>query len=66
VASHFETLQQRHYTDQDSKQKGRRWTIEVIKKLTKVAWDMWQHQNDVLHNDGENFHKKMELAGQML
>ena len=62
VARQFETLQQRHYMDKDSKQTGKRWTTEVIKKLIKVAWDMWQHRNDILHNDGGNFHKKMEVA----
>ena len=62
VARQFATLQQKHFTDKDSKQTGRRWTTEIIKKLTKVAWDMWDHRNDILHNDGANFHKKMEVS----
>jgi hypothetical protein len=62
VACQFETLQQKHLTDKNSTQTDKRWTIEIIKKLTKVAWDMWDHRNDILHNDGANFHKKMEGA----
>ena len=54
----FEKLQQKHFTDKDSKQTGKRWTTEIIKKLIQVAWDMWDHRNDILHNDGGNFHKK--------
>ena len=55
-------FQQKHFTDKDSKQTGKRWTTEIIKKLIQVAWDMWDHRNDILHNDGGNFHKKMEGA----
>ena len=45
-----------------SRNTGRRWAIELAKKLMGVCWDMWQHRNDVLHNDGQNFHRKVELA----
>jgi len=26
------------------------WTVELIKKLWNVSWDMWDHQNEALHN----------------
>jgi len=29
---------------------SKRWTAELIKKLWNVAWDMWEHCNDTLHN----------------
>jgi len=31
-----------------------RWTMELIKKLLGVAWDMWQHQNEALHEHQDN------------
>jgi len=33
--------------------------VALIKKLTEVAWDMWQHRNTVLHDDPENYHSKL-------
>jgi len=31
-----------------------RWTTKLIKKLLGIAWDMWQHCNEALHEDPEN------------
>jgi hypothetical protein len=28
---------------------GKKWVRELIKKLWGVAWDMWEHRNDILH-----------------
>jgi hypothetical protein len=28
---------------------GKRWIIELIKKLWAVAWDQWEHLNEMLH-----------------
>jgi hypothetical protein len=32
-----------------SQQTGKRWMIELIKKLWGVAWDLWEHRNGILH-----------------
>jgi hypothetical protein len=32
---------------------GKRWLSAVIRKMQNVAWDMWQHRNQVVH-DGVN------------
>jgi len=26
------------------------WTVELIKKLWNIAWDLWDQQNEALHN----------------
>ena len=62
TAKQLEEWQQRHFDKKGSRNTGRRWAIELAKKLMGVCWDMWQHRNDVLHNDGQNFHRKVELA----
>jgi len=28
---------------------SRRWTLELIKKLWNITWDLWAHQNGILH-----------------
>ena len=62
TAKQLEEWQQRHFDKTGSRNTGRRWAIELAKKLMGVCWDMWQHRNDVLHNDGQNFQRKVELA----
>jgi hypothetical protein len=42
-------IQQHYYSLIHSRRSGRRWTIELIKRLWQIAWDIWQHRNDVLH-----------------
>jgi len=37
-----------------SRKSSRRWTSELIKKLWNVAWDMWEQQNDALHESNLN------------
>jgi len=32
----------------------------LIKKLLSIAWDMWQHYNEALHDDLENWPKILE------
>ena len=62
TAKQLEEWQQRHFDKTGSQNTGRRWAIELIKKLMGVCWDMWQLRNDVLPNDGQNFQRKVELA----
>jgi len=42
-------IQQQHYRLLHSRRSGQRWTIELIKRLWNIAWDLWQHRNNVLH-----------------
>jgi hypothetical protein len=43
------TAQQAYYKISKSQGSGRRWTIELVKKLWDVAWDLWEHRNNILH-----------------
>ena len=49
LVQQWSSCQQRYYQTCKSKRTGRRWTIEVIKKLWDIAWDLWEHRNGVLH-----------------
>ena len=51
IHSDLEVRQDKYYRSKNLKRSGRRWTIELIKKLQDVAWDMWDHRNSVLHNN---------------
>ena len=43
------TSQQAYYKISKSLRSGRRWTIELIKKLWDVTRDLWEHRNNILH-----------------
>jgi hypothetical protein len=32
------------------------WTSRVQRKIWLIAWDMWEHRNNFLHNDGKTMH----------
>jgi len=41
--------QQQYYSDISSKRSGKCWVVSVI-KVWDVDWDLWEHRNQVLHN----------------
>jgi hypothetical protein len=42
----WERLQDRYYTNINSRRNGKRWLIAVITKLWEIAWDIWDFRND--------------------
>ena len=42
-------VQQRYFEFIKSKRTGKRWLVAVIKKVWEVAWDIWDHRNNVVH-----------------
>ena len=54
-------IQQEYYKLICSRKTGKRWLVEIIKKLWLIAWDMWEHRNSILHNT-ENVHSQTQEA----
>jgi hypothetical protein len=49
-----------------SRQSGKRWLIELIKKLLGVAWDLWEHRNGNMHSTevaelNENLRQEVQI-----
>jgi hypothetical protein len=44
-----EVVQQAYLQQIGSRRTGKRWVIELIKKLWHFAWDLWEHRNGILH-----------------
>jgi hypothetical protein len=51
IVKDWTDAQQAYYKISKSLRSGRRWTIELIKKLWDVAWDLWEHRNSILHKE---------------
>ncbi len=49
LAREWTKAQQAYYKISKSLRSGRRWTIELIKKLWDVTRDLWEHRNNILH-----------------
>jgi len=46
--------QEQYWSQICSQKSSKRWMSELIRKLWDIAWDMWEHRNEVLHHDPEN------------
>jgi hypothetical protein len=46
--------QQRYLKWQKEHKTGKQWLSAIIQKLWKVAWDLWDHRNNILHNSDVN------------
>lgn len=45
----WEAKQQDYYSWLERRNTGKRWISSLIKKVWSIAWDMWQHRNQVKH-----------------
>jgi hypothetical protein len=43
-------LQQQHFHRTASLKSGRRWLTSIIRKQWRVAWDIWDYRNSVVHD----------------
>jgi Reverse transcriptase (RNA-dependent DNA polymerase) len=41
--------QNNHYKAIGSLQSGKRWLVQLILKLWDIAWDLWEHRNNIAH-----------------
>jgi hypothetical protein len=61
VSEQLRDRQDLRYKSKQSRRSGFRWTVELIKKLQDIAWDMWEHRNGVLHDNPDKHHRKAAL-----
>ena len=67
IAMDWECVQQEYYDFLKSRKTGKRWIIALIKKLWLVAWDLWEHRNNILHTQTNAISKeKLQTANRKL
>jgi hypothetical protein len=47
-------IQQKYFARIGSARSPKRWTVALIQKLWDIAWDMWEHQNGILHDNDQS------------
>jgi hypothetical protein len=50
----WQATQKIYFARIGSARSPKRWTTALIQKLWDVAWDMWEHRNDILHNQEQS------------
>ena len=60
--------QQDHLEKIHSRKSPSLWISRAQRKIWEVAWKMWMHRNDVLHNDGTTIHSHelISLDGEII
>jgi hypothetical protein len=53
--------QQRYYSTTKSSKTGRRWVTALIQKSWDTAWDLWEHWNEVLHEQENQVTRSMGM-----
>jgi hypothetical protein len=55
LGSHWTIAQDRYFRAKNSRRSGNRWMIELIRRIWKIPWDLWQLRNQKEHlKDHEN------------
>ena len=49
MSSEWAKAQEDYYKWLGMRRTGERWVVELIKKLWKISWDLWQDRNERLH-----------------
>jgi hypothetical protein len=49
VHQDWQSIQQKYYSNLGSQRTGKCWVIALLKKSWDIAWDLWQHRNQILH-----------------
>jgi hypothetical protein len=42
-------LEEGHRPDRHNRSQGKRWLVEILKKLLGIAWDQWTQRNEAVH-----------------
>jgi hypothetical protein len=43
-------IQEAYFGRKGSRRSGKRWLVAVLKKLSDIAWDQWEHRNGISHD----------------
>ena len=63
ISTAWQEAQATYFASISSKKSPKRWTIQLIKQLLNIAWDMWSHRNGFKHgpNGPDQQHLRKEL-----
>lgn len=61
-ATEWRQKQSLHLSSMNSKKSGLLWISRVQRRIWEIAWKMWEHRNNILHNKGTTIHRHEQKA----
>jgi hypothetical protein len=61
-ALEWRECQRLHLLSKKSQRSSALWISKVQRRIWEIAWIMWQHRNNTLHNDGRTIHTQEMTA----
>ena len=58
----WETAQQSHYSSLHLLRTGQKWITHLICHCCNIAWDLWEHRNDTLHEQENIVSSQQDLC----
>jgi hypothetical protein len=49
ISIFWQEIQAQYFREIGKQNSGLHWTSELIQKIWQVAWDQWEHRNEILH-----------------
>ena len=56
----WEEVQQRYLVWRKKRSTGKRWLLAIIQNLWDIAWDLWDHRNNILHDTDTNLAEQQQ------
>ena len=53
---HWRECQEAHFQEIKSNKSAMLWLSKTQRKIWHIAWEMWQHRNNVLHDNNKSIH----------
>ena len=54
--------QEQHFKEINSAKSAILWLSKTQRKIWQIAWEMWQHRNEVLHKNNQSIHPTVREA----
>jgi hypothetical protein len=61
-ASDWRECQTVYLRERQSQRSSALWISKVQRRIWEIAWQMWQHRNNILHNNGKTIHTQETVA----
>ena len=62
ISRKWRLIQKAHFKDIRSLKSPDLWMTKLQRRIWEIAWQMWRHRNDFLHNDGTTIHFQESAA----
>jgi ribonuclease HI len=56
MSKRWRQIQQQHFLNNNSQKSATLWMAKVQRRIWEIAWELWMHRNNMLHDDNKSVH----------